>query len=107
MRAAIEQTFKIGKSVQWGVLQADVDASKAPTQQEQKRRMDEAAAALTNIDAEERNRRKIAGLAGAAVACVVYGVTIYLQTGFVARAASIYLPVAFSAGFLTSSKEGL
>jgi len=107
MKEAIEKTFKVGKSIQWGVLQADVDPANIPSEEEQKKRIAVASTELINIDADERGRRRTAGLAGAFVASIVYGATIYFHTPFLYRAAAIYLPVAFSAGFLQSAQSGL
>lgn len=107
MKEVIETQFKVGKSVVFGVFQQEPDLDKAGTEKERKAKRDLAAQKLVNIDDTERNRRKLIGQATAVLTSVIYGATFYFHAGIVARAASIYLPLAFSVGFYESGKKGL
>ena len=76
-------------------------------EKERKAKRELATRQLINIDDTERNRRKLIGQATAVLTTVIYGATFYFHSGIVARAASIYLPLAFSVGFYESGKKGL
>ena len=71
-REVISTMFKEGKSIQYGVLQADVDPSTIPSDKERKERIAKATKDLVNIDDAERGRRKKIGLCGAALSSAVY-----------------------------------
>ena len=104
---AIEKIFKVGKSIQYGVLQADVDPSNVPSEEEQAVRKEAATRDLVNIDDKERGRRKLLGTVGSGVAAIAYAATFVFHLSLVPRILSIYFPIAFSVGFLTSSEKGL
>lgn len=99
--------FKEGKSIQYGVLQSDVNPSTIPSDKERKERVAKATKDLVNIDDLERGRRKTIGLVGSALSSAVYAGMIYFQVGLIPRLAGLYLPVAFSIGFLQSANKGL
>ena len=107
MKEVIESQFKVGKSVVFGVFQQEPDLGKAGDEKERKAKRELATRQLVNIDDTERNRRKLIGQATAVLTTVIYGATFYFHSGIVARAASIYLPLAFSVGFYESGKKGL
>jgi len=106
-REVISTMFKEGKSIQYGVLQADVDPSSIPSDKERKERIAKATQDLVNIDDSERGRRKLIGIFGTALSSAVYAGTLYFHVGVVPRLAALYLPVAFSIGFLQSANKGL
>ena len=64
--------FKEGKSIQFGVLQSDVNPSTIPSDKERKERVAKATKDLVNIDDLERGRRKTIGLVGSALSSAVY-----------------------------------
>ena len=71
-REVISTMFKEGKSIQYGVLQADVDPSSIPSDKERKERIAKATQDLVNIDDSERGRRKLIGIFGTALSSAVY-----------------------------------
>jgi hypothetical protein len=108
MKIAIDSQFKLGKSIQWGVLQKDVEDSAIPSEKERKERRATAAKELVNIDDKERTRRKTAGLVGTAFSTVLYsGLLLAGKTSFFTLASVMYIPVAFSLGFFESGRKGL
>ena len=66
-----------------------------------------AAVALVNIDGQERSRRKTAGTVGAVISTILYGVLITAHVGPLTLGGAMYMPVAFSLGFLESGRKGL
>eukprot|EP00746_Dinoflagellata_sp_MGD_P076392 gnl/MRDRNA2_/MRDRNA2_30769_c0_seq1.p1 gnl/MRDRNA2_/MRDRNA2_30769_c0~~gnl/MRDRNA2_/MRDRNA2_30769_c0_seq1.p1 ORF type:complete len:243 (+),score=39.06 gnl/MRDRNA2_/MRDRNA2_30769_c0_seq1:142-870(+) len=107
MKIAIESGFKEGKSVVWGVFQQDLDEGSVPDSKERASRRAAAAKALTNIDSVERDRRKVAGTAGAALSAVLYAGLLYNKASTAAVALGMFFPVALSLGFLESARTGL
>lgn len=107
MKIAIDKGFKIGKSISWGVFQKDVDESEIPDKKERESRKEAAAVALVNIDGQERSRRKTAGTVGAVISTILYGVLITAHVGPLTLGGAMYMPVAFSLGFLESGRKGL
>lgn len=95
-----------GKQIFFGVLQRDVDPSSLPSEEEQARRRQEAAASLTNIDMDERERRKVAGSAFAVVTAALAVWMLATDIAPLARAA-IGPPLFLSYGYLKSYEEGL
>mmetsp|Transcript_46643 Transcript_46643/g.122485 ORF Transcript_46643/g.122485 Transcript_46643/m.122485 type:complete len:261 (-) Transcript_46643:640-1422(-) len=95
-----------GKRIFFGVLQQDVVAETVPDAEERAVRRAVAARELTNIDAEERARRRLAGTAFS-------GITVLLAFGLLATQAAplsrvaIAPPLFLSYGFLASAREGL
>ena len=79
-REVITTMFKEGKSIQYGVLQADVDPSKIPSDKERKERINKATKDLVNIDDAERGRRKTIGYVGTVLSSVVYAGTVTIST---------------------------
>jgi hypothetical protein len=106
-RAAIETQFKVGKSVQWGVLQADVASEEIPDDATRKARREQASNDLVNIDVEERARRTLVGKVSGALAAVSYLTSLYFSLELIPRALITYFPLAISVGFLESGKQGL
>lgn len=103
--------FKEGRRVKWGVLSEEVDeaslATGADADAARAALRAEAAASLTNIDAAERERRKLAGSAGAALTLALGAAMVGpLHAGATARLA-IFFPAALSFGYLESSRAGL
>lgn len=107
MKKAIDSGFKEGKSIAWGVLQRDLDESKIPDLQERKKLRAQASKELVNIDNAERNRRKLAGSIGAVISTVLYGVLVTTKVSTMTLGLSMYVPVAFSLGFIESGRKGL
>ena len=107
MKVAIDKGFKIGKSITWGVLQREVDPKKVPNDAGQTARRATAASELVNIDDKERSRRKTAGSVGAVVSTVLYGVLVSAKVSALSLGLAMYLPVAFSMGFIESGRQGL
>ena len=98
---------KTGYSIKWGVFKEEVDPSSLPSAAEQKSLRAEAAAALTNIDATERDRRQVAGTV-ATVATIGLSVLLpFAGVGLPQRFAAEIFPVFLAYGFLQSAKEGL
>ena len=106
-REVIEKQFKIGKKIQFGVLQADVNAEDIPDDQTRAALREVATRELVNIDDEERARRTLVGKVSGAIAAVSYFGALYLGLDFVPRTAVTYFPLALSLGFLESGKQGL
>ena len=94
-----------GKRIKWGVFKEDVGAV-ATSPEEQEALRDAAACALTNIDADERERRALVGKVTGAF-CVALAVA-QLSTGAPAGARAVMaLPLFFAFGFTASAKTGL
>ena len=79
-REVITTMFKEGKSIQYGVLQADVDPATIPSDKERKERINKATKDLVNIDDAERGRRKTIGYVGTVLSSVVYAGTVTIST---------------------------
>lgn len=58
MKLVIDNTFKEGKSINWGVFQKDVNQSEVPSTEERLIRKKEATKNLTNIDEEGEYLKK-------------------------------------------------
>ena len=99
--------FKVGKSIKYGVLQSDLDPSEIPSEGERSSRREQAARELVNIDGAERSRRRTIGYFSTVLTGVIYSTNLYFHAPFLLRVASLYFPVALSAGFLKSADEGL
>ena len=95
-----------GKKIAWGVFQQDVDAASVPSPEEQARRRDQAAVDLVNIDDEERERRKVAGLALVAFT-VAFGAALLGAHAPATARFAIAPPMFLGVGYLASYKEGL
>lgn len=95
-----------GVRVEWGVLQRPV-GKVTTTPDEQTRLRAEAAASITNIGTEERERR---GKAGAVVLALTAALALYLSASgapaFV-RFAGVYFPLSLGLGFTASARTGL
>jgi hypothetical protein len=100
--------FPSGKSrrIVWGVFQQQVDAAAVPDADERARRREVAAAQLVNIDADERDRRKQAGLGFLGVSIAVAGTLLATDAGVAARLA-VAPPLFLAVGLLASWREGL
>lgn len=106
-REVIEKQFKIGKKIQWGVLQADVEEEDIPDDQTRAALREVATRELVNIDDDERARRTLVGKVSGVIAAASYFGALYLGLDFVPRTAITYFPLALSIGFLESGKQGL
>jgi len=100
----------VGSRVKWGLLKEEVSASeidKSPIA-EQKRAELRAAAArdLVNIDQDERERRRLGGLAFAALAVLLALFMLWSNTIWYGRA-GLFPVVALAYGYLLSAEEGL
>ena len=107
MKSVMEKQFKVGKSIAWGVLQKDVDASSIPDAETQAELRAQAASSLTNIDSTERDRRRLVGVIAATSSAAIYTGMLVFKTTFIFRLLGLYLPVSIAAGFLKSAEEGL
>ena len=91
----------------WGVFKSKIDEEELPSAEESAARREAAAASLTNIDGDERERRKLAsivfsaGTAGLAVALPLLSVPL------ASRMAALLFPTFLSLGFYRSYEEGL
>lgn len=94
-----------GKRIKWGVFKEDVGAvATSPEKQEALR--DAAASSLTNIDADERERRALVGKVTGAF-CVALAVA-QISTGAPPGARAVMaLPLFFALGFTGSAETGL
>lgn len=95
-----------GSKIAWGVLQQAVEPAAVPSDEERARRRDAAAAQLVNIDGDERERRKRAGLAFLALSAALAGALLATGAGAAARGA-VAPPLFLAVGFLASWREGL
>lgn len=94
------------KQIVFGVLQRDVDQSAVPSAEEQDRLRAVAATELTNIDAAERARRRLAGGAFAVFTAALAAGLLATHAAPLTRAA--IAPSTFLAyGFLASAQTGL
>lgn len=107
MKSVMEKQFKVGKSIAWGVLQKDVDASSIPDAETQAELRAQAESSLTNIDSTERGRRRLVGVIAATSSAAIYTGMLVFKTTFIFRLLGLYLPVSIAAGFLKSAEEGL
>ena len=103
----IEKQFKVGKSVQWGVLQADVDEAKVPDDNTRATLRDVASRELVNIDDKERARRTLVGKASGLLTVLSFAASLHYHLDIIPRTIAIYLPLSLSLGFLESGKQGL
>jgi len=95
-----------GSKIMWGVFQQSVDEATLPSLEDRALRREVAAAQLVNIDGDERDRRKQAGLAFLAVSTALAGVLLVTDAGAGARFA-VAPPLFLAVGFLASWREGL
>lgn len=95
-----------GKSIAFGVFQRDVDAAAVPSDDERAELRRVAAEELTNIGAEERDRRRLAGAACSAATAALGAALLAAHAPAAARLA-LFAPVYVSSGFLASSETGL
>eukprot|EP00471_Norrisiella_sphaerica_P007292 CAMPEP_0184481050 /NCGR_PEP_ID=MMETSP0113_2-20130426/2601_1 /TAXON_ID=91329 /ORGANISM="Norrisiella sphaerica, Strain BC52" /LENGTH=175 /DNA_ID=CAMNT_0026859949 /DNA_START=78 /DNA_END=605 /DNA_ORIENTATION=+ len=108
MQPSIDMLFKPGKGkkIAFGVLTQDVDEKKIPSEDEQKRLREQASRDLTNIDADERERRRAVGnflnlfSVGLGAAMVVLPVPPLARLG-------VAVPLLFAEGYLKSADTGL
>lgn len=107
MKSVMEKQFKVGKSIAWGVLQKDVDASSIPDAETQAELRAKATSSLTNIDLTERGRRRLVGIVAATGSAAIYTGMLVFKTTFIFRLLGLYLPISIAAGFLKSADEGL
>lgn len=107
MKIAIDSGFKEGKSIVWGVFQRDLDDGKIPDVEERESRRAAAAKELTNIDSEERDRRRTAGNVGAVLSAALYAGLLYKEASPITLSLAMFFPVALSWGFLDSARTGL
>jgi len=94
------------RKIAWGVLQLPIDPAAVPSDEERARRRADAAKQLVNIDMEERQRRKMAGLAMAAISTAV-GAALLTAHAPAASRLAIAPPLFLSIGYLGSWREGL
>lgn len=100
-------SFIEGKSIIYGVFQTNVVKKRILSKRQRSKLLAKAALELVNIDDEERSRRRFTGYCGLVVTtCAYYGLT-YFKSNRVTRLIGIFLPLAISIGFLTSSEKGL
>ena len=95
-----------GKEIYFGVLQRAVDPAEIPSDAERARRREEAASALTNIGAEERERRLKASYAFGALTAIVAAGMLSLHVPPVTRLA-IAPPLFLTYGYYASYQSGL
>ena len=95
-----------GKRIAWGLLKQDVLDSELPSEEEQAARRAKAAAELTNIDGDERDRRQLAGLGLGAVTLAVAAGMLVGHVDASGRAA-LFPFVSLTLGYLASALEGL
>lgn len=88
------------------MLQTPVDLETVPSEEERARRREVAAAQLTNIDTDERERRKLAGGAMSVVTAALAAYLLASHAPTLSRAA-IAPPLFLSYGFLASARTGL
>ena len=103
----IEKQFKVGKSVQWGVLQAEVDEAEVPDDNTRAALREVASRDLVNIDDKERARRTMVGKASGVLTVFSFVASLYYNLDIIPRTVAIYLPLSFSLGFIESGKQGL
>lgn len=95
-----------GKKIAWGVMQRDVDPLAVPSEAVRAELRAAAARDLMNIDAVERERRRLAGTAFGALTAAVAAALLALDVGPLARLA-IAPPLFLTYGYLASAREGL
>lgn len=110
-KLAIESvpTFSPGRRIKWGVFSEPIDETVAREQENSEEAAilrAEAAAALTNIDELERQRRTQAGIGGSALTIGLAAYLIYTGAGPLERL-PIFLPASLAFGFLESGRTGL
>ena len=103
----MSKMFKPGKSIVYGVFQKDVDQTQLPDAATRAELVERASSQLTNIDQQERDRRRFVGVSAAATSLAIYSGMLYFNVGFLFRLLGMYFPVSLAAGFLQSSREGL
>merc|ERR1719231_178695 len=108
VRAVFQTLYAPGqqRKIAWGVFQQPVDPSTVPSDEERARWRATAAEQLVNIDAEERERRRTAGLAMGAFTVVLGAALLSWHVPAAARLA-ISPPLFLSVGYLASWREGL
>lgn len=94
------------KQIFFGVLQRDVESSAVPSEDERARLRASAATELTNIDAAERDRRRMAGGAFALFSAALAAGLLGSHVAPLTRAA-IAPPLFLAYGFLASAQTGL
>ena len=95
-----------GKKIVWGPFPTDVDPACVPDDDERARRRERAAAELTNIDADERQRRLIASGAFGAVTVALAAGLLSFHAPALARVA-IGPPLFLTYGYFESYQTGL
>ena len=95
-----------GKKIVWGPFPTDVDPACVPDADERARRRERAAAELTNIDADERQRRLIASGAFGAVTVALAAGLLGFHAPALARVA-IGPPLFLTYGYFESYQTGL
>ena len=95
-----------GKKIVWGPFPTDVDPACVPDDDERARRRERAAAELTNIDADERQRRLIASGAFGAVTVALAAGLLGFHAPALARVA-IGPPLFLTYGYFESYQTGL
>lgn len=106
MGTVIEKGFSEGKRVKYGVFTESVDPSSVPAEEEQRKRREDAARDLVNIDMQERQRRTAVGTAGSVLTAAL-GVGLLAAHAPVATRFAIAFPLFLSYGFLESGRTGL
>ncbi len=104
--AAMSKIYKPGNAIRWGVFQAPVDPASVPSEEVRSQLRAEASATLTNIDADERQRRWIVGAAFGAVT-VALGIGLLSSDSSALARLAIGPPLFISYGFLGSAQKGL
>jgi len=96
------------KKIMFGVLTTDVDESSIPSDEERAALRDQASLSLTNIDKEERMRRRLVGrlfIAGTAFLSAI----LYFKVGAdsLTRFVAVFFPLNLGIGYLKSAESGL
>jgi len=94
------------RQIFFGVLQREVDPTAVPDAAERARLREQAAVDLTNIDAAERERRRVAGGA-LAVGTAALAVGLLASEASALARLAIAPPLFLSYGYLRSAQEGL
>lgn len=95
-----------GKRIVWGVFQTSVGESTVPSAPVQLARREAAAQDLVNIDADERTRRRVAGVV---LGAFTLALGIFLSGSHVDTFTKLAIgpPLFLSVGFYASAREGL
>lgn len=107
MQSVVKSQFKIGKSINFGVFQKDVDVKSMPDLETRNLLRKDASIKLNNIGLQERDRRELVGKYGFFITALLWIGFIFYDVPLQTRVLGLYFPVSLTYGFLESSKEGL